>query len=380
LTTLERCHADLKLIMEAVEIHSPTQYSVFGELRDYSNQPPAASVSQTSEPTGTLPAEGAILQTLVFQPFLENDLYSRLYVRPTLGPTAAYNPLAQRDHISALSAANDGTGTWEPGWRVNSLGDDGRVCVSKDQVAFWVLPAGLRTTTGKIRVGDFCRVRIAKEMRQLMPGFYFAFGNGSQQDTRDTSDPLIRFYWHLTADAAVPYMSLATTLFNQAGLPFRTKVLSDPTHYVRADAGVLYLERRYFGPARNIIREIHERTMSGLRQEVPMFTKALAEGLGLAEDPNNQMSFGQSRCKIAARTLCSCFVRGVSDPEERLSLLMKAFEEEGLDPASPYLDKNSIDFYSLTGEFPPTSQFTRVTRRHGKHKKNRTKRYKGVSA
>lgn len=366
--------------MEAVEIHSPTQYSVFGELRDYSNQPPVAGHPPTQGQTDAPAADGANLRNLVFQPFLEGDLYNRLYVRPTPGPTAAYNPLAQRDHISALSAANNGSGTWEPGWRINSLGDDGRVGVSKDQVSFWVPPTGLRTATGKIRVGDFCRVHIAKEMRQLMPGFYFAFGNGNQQDTRDMSDPLIRFYWHLTAEAAVPYMALTTTLFNQARLPFRTKVISDPTYYLRADAGVLYLEQRYFGPARDIIREIHQRIRPGLRPEVPMFTKPLADGLGLAEDTNNQMSFGQSRCRIAARTLCSCFVRGVRDPEERLSLLMKAFEEEGLNPASPYLDRNSTDFYSLTGELPPLPQRTRLTRAPKRHKKNRTKRYRRVGA
>ena len=379
MTTLERCHPDLRLIMEAVEIHSPTQYSIFGELRDYSNQPPAAA-AQTPAQTDARADDSATQPNFVFQPFLENDLYSRLYVRPTPGAPAAYNALAQRDHISALSAANNGTGTWEPGWRIISLGDDGRAEVSRDMVSFWVQPTGLSTATGKIRVGDFCRVRIAKEMRQLMPGFYFAFGNGSQQETRDKSDPLVRFYWHLTAEAAVPYMALATALLNQARLPFRTKVLSDPTYYVRADAGVLYLERRHFGAARDIVREIHERIGPGLRREVPMFTKALADGLGLAEDPNNQMSFGQSRCKIAARVLCSCFARGVRDAEERLSMLMKAFVDEGLDPASPYLDKNATDFYSLTGELPPMPQRARVTRGARKHKKNRAKKYRGVGA
>ena len=58
--------------------------------------------------------------------FRLNDLYSRLYVRPTPGTPAAYNALAQRDHISALSAANNGIGTWEPGWRVVSIEEDGR--------------------------------------------------------------------------------------------------------------------------------------------------------------------------------------------------------------------------------------------------------------
>jgi hypothetical protein len=59
---------------------------------------------------------------------------------------------------------------------------------------------------------------------------------------------------------------------------------------------------------------------------------------------------------------------------------MKAFEEEGIDPATPYLDKNSTDFYSLTGELPPMSQYARLTRKPRKHKKKRTKRYKGVGA
>lgn len=334
---LERCHADLKVIMDAVEIHSPTQYSVLGERRDF---------PETAAAAGDAP------QSPVFEHALEAELYRRFYTRPTGGRAVAPNPLAQRDHISALSAANNGTGTWEPGWRINSLDEGGRVCVSRDEVSFWVPPAGLRTRTGRIVEGDFCRVLIEKEMRHLVPGFYFAFGNGAQQDERDTSDPLVRLYWHLTADSAAQYMAVTTSLFNRAGIPFRTKVLSDPASYVRADAGVLYLERRWFGPARGLIPEIHRTLRAGLRADVPMFTKPLAEGLGLAEDPHNQMSFGQSRCKLAARALWACYVRGAGGHEERVSLLMDAFREEGLDPEFPYLDKNSTDFYSLTGDLP----------------------------
>lgn len=358
MTTPERCHADLQVIMDAVEIHSPTEYSIFGERRDFP-QTAAASAGAPQSP--------------VFEPALEAELYRRLYTRPAGGGVFAPNLLAQRDHISALSAANDGTGTWEPGWRINSLDEGGRVCVSRDEVSFWVPPSGLRTRTGKIKEGDFCRVLIGKEMRHLVPGFYFAFGNGAQQDERDTSDPLVRLYWHLTAGAAAQYMALTTSLFNRAGIPFRTKVLSDPASYVRADAGVLYLERRWFGPARGLVSEIQRTLGAGLRADVPMFTKPLAEGLGLAEDPHNRMSFGQSRCKLAARALWACFVRGEGRRAGRVSLLMEAFREEGLDPLFPYLDKNSTDFYSLTGDLPtpPRATHKRPGRKAGKRRQHR---------
>lgn len=350
-----RCHPDLRSLAESVEIHSATRYTLFGELRDFA--PPGDSQARAAD---AAPAAAAPPETPAFMPVLETELYSRLYVRPAAGGAAASDPLAQRDHLSALSAANDGVGTWEPGWRVVSADGDGRYAVTKDGVTFWVAPAGLRTRTGRARAGDFCRVWVGKEMRHLVPGFYFAYGNGDQQEARDTADPLVRFYWHLTAEAAVEYMGLVTSLFNRAGLPFRTKVMADPGAYVRADAGVLYLERRYFAAARPLVVRIHAALGTRLRADVPMFTKRLADGLGLAEDPSNRMSFGQSRCQLAARGLWACFRRGPRDLDARLDAVAEAFRAEGLDPAAPHLERGSEDFYTLTGELPASARPTRT--------------------
>lgn len=388
--TLAPCHDDLRLLLEAVEIHSPTRYTLRGEARDFSPAPPAVPGGES--PGGSQPADTAtgaddapLPESPVFMPMLESDLYSRLYVRPSSAPPAAQpDLLAQRDFTSALSAANNGTGTWEPGWRITSIEPDRRVAVTKDGVTFWVAPTGLRTRTGKVRPGDFCRVWVGKEIRQLLPGFYFAFGNGDQQDSRDTADPLLRFYWHLTVDSAVEYMALVTSLFNRASVPFRTKVLADPSFYVRADAGVLYLERRYFPEARPLILEIHKALAGRLRTDVPMFTKTLADGLGFAEDPSGGMSFGQSRCKIAAGVLWSCFARGANAPDERLAALAEAFRAEGLDPASPFLERGSTDFYTLTGELPAemprraAAPALAVARRPKRRWKGQTKKHRKV--
>ncbi|HEX8179667.1 MAG TPA: T3SS effector HopA1 family protein [Pyrinomonadaceae bacterium] len=385
MTAATQCHADLNLLVEAVEIHSPTQYSLLGELRDFSAAVPFVA-APTEAPPGATAADTAAPATPLFLPVLETDLYSRLYVRPTNAVAAQSDFLAQRDHMSALSAANNGVGTWEPGWRIVAKEADGRVAVSKDQVTFWSQPAGVRTRTGRVRRGDFCRVWVGKEMRQLLPGFYFAFGNGDQQEQRDTSDKLVRFYWHLTADAAVEYMRLATAHFNRASIPFRTKVMADPAGYVRADAGVLYLEKRYFPVARRLILEIHQALEKQLRTDVPMFTKPLAAGLGLAEDPDNQMSFGQSRCQIAARSLWSCFLHGLTTHEQRLSALAEAFRAAGLDPAAPFLERGSTDCYTLTGDLPATfhtagsSRSPTTARRPKQRWKGRAKKAKKARA
>lgn len=385
-----RCHTDLRALAESVEIHSPTRYDLFGEPRDFAPPPAdanpyaAAAASPSPSPAAVMtfdarqvaaglarpapgawpappavgaspapaPAAEARPAEPLFMAALEGELYSRLYVRPQPAAASISDPLAQRDHLSALSAANGGVGTWEPGWRVVTVEVDGRYGVTKDEVTFWVRPEGLRTRTGRARAGDFCRVWVGKEMRHLLPGFYFAYGNGDQQEERDRPDPLLRFYWHLTRETAVEYMGLVTSLFNRAGIPFRTKVMADPGAYVRADAGVLYLERRFFAPARPLVRRVHEALAARLRPETPMFTKRLADGLGLAEDPAGGMSFGQSRCRLAARGLWACFRRGLSGADARLSSIAEAFRVAGLDPSAPHLERGSRDCYTLEGQLP----------------------------
>jgi hypothetical protein len=59
---LERCHADLKVIMDAVEILSPTEYSIFGERRDFSQ---AAAVTDDAAPS---PVFGAALEAELYRP------------------------------------------------------------------------------------------------------------------------------------------------------------------------------------------------------------------------------------------------------------------------------------------------------------------------
>jgi hypothetical protein len=325
-------HPDFLTVFAAVKVRSPRAYCVGDELREFPDPHPDAPASDP-----------------VFLAALERDLYDRLYIRPTrTGATA--DLLAQRDHTRALSAANNGRGSWEPGWQVVGLEPDGRFAVRKDDITFWVAPDGVRDRSETPAPGDYVRVRVAKELRSLMPGFYLAIGDGDQDDAREAPAPRVRFYWHLKAAAAVPYIAAITGRLNARGIPFRTKVVTDPGGYGRADAGVLYLERQYTTRLGDTLAAVHRAIAALLRPEVPLFARWLAPGLGVAEDPGNRVSFGQHRCQLTARAIWTSFARGDATPEQQAATCAEVVRAAGLDPLHPHLEPGSEDRYALEPE------------------------------
>ncbi len=331
-------HADLRTILDAVEILSPTRFTLLGEVRDL----PAPDADAEAEAAG-----GRLVSAL------SAALYERLYTRPSVRGNSA-GSLARRDLMAALSVANTGQGTWEPGWKVVGPEENGQVAVAKDGLTFWVDPSGFRTRDGVARAGANCRVQVPKELRYLLPGFYFAIGDseGDDDDHGEVVEPMLRYYWHLTDQAALPFMSATTTLLNAAGIPFRAKVLTDPAAYHRADAGVIYLRKRYYGRLGDVVARIHETVAPGLRFETPLFSQRLDHGLGLAEDPADGRSFGQSRCALVAQALWRGFERAGADRGAFEEELAAGFRREGLDPSRPHLGPHSKEDYVLR---PPLS-------------------------
>jgi Lanthionine synthetase C-like protein/HopA1 effector protein family len=327
-------HPDLMTVIDAVTIVSPTRHVVLGRVRD-------------SAPAGADPAPGAP----ALLPLLEADLYTRLYARPVGDAAAPADLPAQRDFLAALSAANSGRGTWDPGWVFRAVEADGRLAVVKYGLTFWAPPGAVRFRGGAPRAGEPCWVWVAKEFRHLMPGFYFAVGDG---EPSDGAEPLVRFYWHLTPGGAVAYMAAVTSALNARGVPFCAKVLSDPAQYLRANAGYLYLGRRHYAGLGDVLQTVYQRVAAHLRPEVPLFTKRLAPGLGVAEDPLNGLSFGQHRCRLVAQALWRSFLQGDRTREAGAATLAAVFREAGRDPESPYLEPGSTDDYAFpTGDGPP---------------------------
>src|SRR6185295_1593157 len=224
---------------------------------------------------------------------------------------------------------------------------DGRVAVAKDGLTFWTVRDEVQARPGRLRPELPCRVRVGKELRHLLPGYYMAIGDGDSRLPRARARPLIRLYWHLTPEAAVPFMSTVTKHLNGAGVPFRAKVLNTPHAYHRADAGVLYLERPWYRRSTALLTRMYRELERDLRREVPLFTRPLAAGLGMAEDPANGMSFGQHRCHLVALASWTSFTRGESTLEARAATLARSITAAHLDPSRFHLGPRARDSHAL---------------------------------
>jgi hypothetical protein len=336
---------DLEEVVDAASVHGPSSYSFLGERRELADAPPV-----TVESGERLPAIVASLA---------NDLYAGLYTRGGRGPWRPTDFQAVRTFVARLSSANSGQGTWEPGWRVVEVDEDGRIEVTREWINLWVHREQLRTRDGAIAPGQRCRVRIGKELRELSPGFYMAIGDGDDDAQADDQPRLLRLYWHLRGEHAVDLLADLTRTLNPTRVPFRFKLLTDPGAYRRADAAVLYFPAVRYHELVEPLAALYRAHREQLRPEVPLFARALAPGLGLAEDPESGESFGQHRCRLVAGALVAAHQRGVEERGARLQALAEAFRQRGLDPARPHLGRGTRDdFPPLPGE--PVPQPTRT--------------------
>jgi hypothetical protein len=337
-------HPDLSTLTAAVGIGDNGQAHVLGLPVE-----PAST---------TIPGWGAMAPDRVVD--LAAALYSRCYVRPS-GRVDRGIVDADRDGLfhSALTTAVPTGWVWERGWRVAGRGDDGRLRVRRGPVLYWTASDRVRRTDSSgeqapapgvgLVVGDPCAVLVPRVRRRLLPGFHTVVG-AEPGTAEDESDSLVRLYWHLRERTAAALLNAVVTTLDEAAIPFSMKVLRDPVAYVRADAGVLYLPRNRFAAAGPLLRDVHRRITTGLRDDPPMLTLRLDRGLGLAEDPGAGTSFGQHCCRIVAEALWRLYDESgpdtVTSPDRAQAAVAAAFTARGLDPAAPYRMAGSAADYS----------------------------------
>ena len=328
----------INVIRETV-IHSPTSFSCLGQR----------SVRLTPSVQHRMTSATARNHHLHQ---LQSRLYSEFYVRGgataanwSNGAGAAY-PIS---FVNALSCANAGTGCQESGWTL--VRSNATECVvRKDALTLFVRPDECRIEDGcGFEAGSQVHLLLPKDLLSASPGYYLALSN---QCDRSTDSPLVRLYWNLKAEGAALFVRAFTNVFNEARIFFRLKVLNDPGAYVRCDAGVIYFHKSDHGKISAAWAEVHPRIARCLKPAVPMFTRRIAAGVGLAEDPGTQESFGQHRCRILADGMIRAYEQRAKSLDERLRVVETSFSAEGIRMTEPHLNPNSVDMYSF-GESGP---------------------------
>ena len=244
-----------------------------------------------------------------------------------------------------LHKSNSGEGYFDPGWSVLRQESDGSLAVTKGGLTLHIeRDRHLQPTEQSASVGNLVAIRMPRNLVQN--GFYMAVSDAGP----DTHPQTVRVYFNLTPEGAVAVMESLTRQLNQIRIPFAFKVLYNPSDYGRYDSGVLYFEKSNYEAIRQVLKSVYTEKRSHFRTEVPLFTKLLAPGLALAEEPDCKFatveSFGMNRCQIVANGLLEARATGDESPQSRMASIHQHFSLLGIDWQHSYLNANSLDIYT----------------------------------
>jgi hypothetical protein len=284
---------------------------------------------------------------------LQLRLYSDCYCQGAVGPQRVeppgLPPAGRSSFVDLLSKANVGEGYSDDGWEF--IGTEGaKVILYRNGLRIHTVPRE-RRSKGAEASGP-TSLHLSKESLGLSPGFYLAMS-----DVRlDLEERAVRIYMNIVADGAELLVRLATSILNAERVPFRLKVLSDSERYTRCDAAVLYIRKQEYQALSKTLIELYANISDYLRSAAtPLFTKELAPGLGLAEDPGHGESFGLHRCGLWADGMIQAHELRKKSIPERMEVVEAQFAAAGVSLEAPYLRPNSEDVYEFPAKARPAS-------------------------
>jgi hypothetical protein len=294
---------------------------------------------------------------------LQSELYGGAYCVP-IGSGVAQQAVPAADMLATLSAANQCRTRVDPDWLVREVDPSGAVTVAKRGVVRRVpttelmqqdapaQPAAMPGNAPAVMPGQAQPPlpQVGRLLPIILPrehpsegGFYFALGETVAPTFEGRA--VVRFYWNVPTDAAAELMRVLTRTLNGHGVPFAFKCPRNAAAYERRDSGTLFVLRPFHRAARAMIPDIHRALAGRLRSGVPLFTQEILPGVGFAEDPGGNESFGMSRCRLLAEGLWTAFVEGASGTDAVLQVVKRHLMLNGIDLARPYLNPWSIDRY-----------------------------------
>ena len=318
----------LRAAIRAVEILSPTAIRVAGERVEHT-------------PTPTDPVDpGAVMV-----PLLAQALYARCYVRRPGAPAPPPAAPGPGDDLSPLlSAANPSRERWEDGWHVRQALSNGCVVAERHGSARFLWPGEFlspQSPGAPPRAGSRVTRWRPRESATMQPGFFYVFG----EEGWDDDVPLVRVYWNVSPEGAPALTGSVAAMLNRWGVPFRYKCLAMRSLYPRTDAAVLYLGRRSWTLASELLGPVHRANAGALGADTPLFARRLGRGVSLADDPGTGESFGMHRCRLLAEGLWSAWRAGRRGTAERIAAVRDAFGREGISIEQPWLSPGRTTDY-----------------------------------
>ncbi|AFY42936.1 T3SS effector HopA1 family protein [Nostoc sp. PCC 7107] len=244
-----------------------------------------------------------------------------------------------------LHESNRGDGYWSYNWQVVQENLDNTLIVQKDGLTLQIERSRHLLPQNQFPVvGKYVAVKMPKNLVQN--GFYMAVANAGSATNRER---LVRVYFNVTPEGAGAVMETLTTQLNFLEIPFSFKALYNPSDYERYDSAVFYFDKNNYEAIHPVLERMYAECESYFQPEIPLFTKFIAPGLAIAEEPNRRFaeleSFGTHRCQIIANGLLEAWGQGNDTPANRITAILEQFSLSQVELQRPYLNANSQDIY-----------------------------------
>lgn len=249
------------------------------------------------------------------------------------------DPTTESELVRRLSAANQSRDRWLDGWRIEHVKEDGSIVATQDRRQRIAQPGQYSATFARDlspRAGMAVTILFPRQSLTLQSHVYYAFGEALPRADSDESRPA-RIYIQAPVDALPELYERLTGELNRLALPFTMKTMLKPVERGRRDATVLYVEREHCSRVEEIIDRLPESLRDHLGPGVPLFTRRLGPGIGMAESPGDGESFGMQRSRLIAEGIADAWSAGRQDVEGRLRAVQRRFHAAGVDWNQPHL-------------------------------------------
>jgi HopA1 effector protein family len=309
--------------------------------------PPIELSTAQQERFARIPAELRAKYTLVR---LQTYLYERYFTHSELNTAelAAWQPTSASSNIvdgvdldfcQRIDRSNTSRGYLDPDWQIVANTEAGESIVVKEGLHLHIDPqVHLSPQSSPAQIGDVVSIYLPRHL--VGQDCYIAIGNCG----KPTTDEAIELYFNFTPDIAVEIVRELTTGLNRSSLPFQLAILHDPALFYRYDAGTLSLMRSDYLDVQPELEKLYRRYRGGFGDRLPLFTKQLAPGVGIAEVPTSGDRFGWHRCELLARGL-SAARKGQTATSDKLQQIGRVFATAGIDWDRPYLNPGASDCY-----------------------------------
>jgi hypothetical protein len=282
---------------------------------------------------------------------ISDYLYAHFYC--TGGPEPIYFPPSARSG-AGLELEEESTSLGarrESGWRVVEVRPLG-MRVAKGGLTLTVTDHEFcADNTGRVEPGLIGSLLMPKAYPRISPGYLMATGD------RDLSDAVsvTRVYFNISWSAITGLKTMVGDALNLHQVPFRLKHLTDRSAR-RCDRVVLYTASSDWDVVYSVLSHVNTTLFATLLQRVPVFTKRIAPGIGVAEQPPGAISFGTHRCGLLAEGLVAAHEVQLQRLDKRFEAVAGAFAKGEVDLDLPHLNEGKPDRYRPIVGVTPASR------------------------